>query len=93
MPNAFSCTLFNNFKLRYESCTLPADRSNVCFFLRSTTDHAKKINRYFNSVKLSPMDVSEKSFNIKENGIFIGPSKLDTCDSQKKPSLKLLLKK
>ena len=39
------------------------------------------------------MDVSEKSFNIKENGIFIGPSKLDTCDSQKKPSLKLLLKK
>ena len=68
MPNAFSCTLFNNFKLRYESCTLPADRSNVCFFLRSTTDHAKKINRYFNSVKLSPMDVSEKVLILNKMG-------------------------
>ena len=30
------------------------------------------------------MDVSEESFNIKENGIFFYPSKFDTCDSQKK---------
>lgn len=94
MPNAFSGTLFNNFKLCYESCALPTDRSNVYFFfLPSATDHAEKINRYFNSVKLSPMDVSEKSFNIKENGIFFGPSKLCTYDSQKKAIIEAIVKK
>ena len=53
---------------------MPNDRSNVSFFLPSTTDRVETINRYFSSVKLSPMDVSEESFNVKENGISFDPS-------------------
>ena len=91
--NAFSGTLFNNFKIRYESCALLTNRFNVYFVLPSTTDRAEKINRYFNSVKLSVMDVSEESFYIKENGIFFYPSKLDTCCPQKKAITKAIIKK
>ena len=80
IPNAFSDTLFNNHKICYDSCAVSIGRSNVYCFLPSTTDRAEKVNRYFNSVKLSPMDVSEESFNIKENGIFFDLSKLNTCD-------------
>lgn len=94
MPNAFSGTLFNNFKLCYESCALPTDRSNVYFFfLPSATDHAEKINRYFNSVKLSPMDVSEKVLILKKMGSFLVLLSFALMTPRKKPSLKLLLKK
>ena len=80
-----------NFAMSPARCQ-PTDLTFI-FFLPSATDHAEKINRYFNSVKLSPMDVSEKSFNIKENGIFIGPSKLGTYDSQKKAIIEAIVKK
>ena len=81
-----------NFAMSPARCQ-PTDLTFIFFFLPSATDHAEKINRYFNSVKLSPMDVSEKSFNIKENGIFIGPSKLGTYDSQKKAIIEAIVKK
>lgn len=70
IPNSFGGTLFINKKVRYESCALSTGRSNVYLFLPSTTERTGKINRYFSSVKLLPMDVSEESFNIKKMGDF-----------------------
>ena len=64
IPNAFTGTLHNNFKYLYEAFALPADKSNVYFFLLATLDRSEEINRYFNSVKLSPIDVEEDLFLI-----------------------------
>ena len=82
ITNAFKGTLFNNFKYRSEAFALPADKSNVYFFLRTTLDRSEEINRYFNSVKLSPIDV-EEGF-ISDSRIIFDPSKLNINNPQKK---------
>ena len=82
ITNAFKGTLFNNFKYRSEAFALPADKSNVYFFLRTTLDRSEEINRYFNSVKLSPIDV-EEGF-ISDSRIIFDPSKLSINNPQKK---------
>lgn len=62
-------TLFINKKVCYESCA--CQWTDLMFtFLPSTTGRTGKINRYFSSLKLLPMDVSEESFNIKKMGDF-----------------------
>lgn len=46
IPSTFSGTFFKRFKICYESNALLPDRSNVYFFLPSTTNCIKKIYRY-----------------------------------------------
>ena len=75
-PSSFGGTFFDRYKISYESKALPADRSNIYFFLPSTTDRIEKINRYFGSVNLSPINIDEKAFGIEESVAF-DPSKLD----------------
>ena len=81
-----------DIKINYESNTLPANRSNVYFFLPFITDRIEKINRYLGSVNLSPIDIDEKSFGIEESVAF-DPSKLDVHCSQKKAVIEAIVKK
>ena len=75
--------MFNNSKYRYEAFTLPADKSNVYFFLPATFDRSEEIDIYFNSVKLSPIDIEKDSF-ISDSKIIFDPSKLSINNPQKK---------
>ena len=61
-PSDFRGTFFNSFKFRHESNALLLYISVVYFFLPSTTDRIEKINRYHNSVNLSPINIDEKNF-------------------------------
>ena len=92
IPSSFSGTFFNRYKINYESNTLPANRSNVYFFLPFITDRVEKINRYLGSVNLSPIDIDEKSFGIEESVAF-DPSKFDVHCSQKKAVTEAIVKK
>ena len=60
-----------------------ADKYNIYFFLPATIDRSEKISRYFNSVKLSPIDIDENSFVICKDGISFDLSKLDIGCQQK----------
>ena len=60
-----------------------ADKYNIYFFLPATIDRSEKISRYFNSVKLSPIDIDENSFAICKDGISFDLSKLDIGCQQK----------
>ena len=62
IPSSFSGTFFNRHRLQFETGNLQATFSNVYYFLPSTTDRSKEINRHLNSVNLSPIDIPEKAF-------------------------------
>ena len=53
------------------------------FFLPTTFGRSEEIDIYFNSVKLSPIDVEEDSF-ISDSKIIFDPSKLNINNPQKK---------
>ena len=40
---------------------------NIYFFLTSTTDRIEDIHQHMESVHLSPIDISEKTFEVEEN--------------------------
>ena len=51
IPNSFSATIFNRHRIQYEDGALSGtDFSKIFFFLPSTTDRIKTINRYLNTV-------------------------------------------
>ena len=60
-------------------------RQDQCLlFLPATIDRTEKINRYFNLIKLLPLDIDEDIFVICKDGISFDPSKLDIGCQQKK---------
>ena len=61
------------------------------FFPRTTLDRSEEINRYFNSVKLSPTDV-EEGF-ISDSRIIFDPSKLNINNPQKKMFSEAIIQK
>ena len=84
IPNSFSGTFFNRHRIQYESGALQTTYSNVYYFLLSTTDRGEEINRHMGSVQLSPIDISEKTFEIEDN-VQSDPSKLDyECPEKEK---------
>ena len=91
IPHAFKGTLFNNFKYHYKAFTLSADKSNVYFLLPAALDRSEE-KIYFNSVKLSPIDVEEDSF-ISDSKIIFDPSKLDINNPQEKMFSEAIIQK
>ena len=85
IPNSFSNTIFNRHRIQYESGALSeTDFSNFFFFLLTTTDRIKSINRYLASVNLNPIniDLSEfgPNFDTSRRNC-AGPHKEDTRKS------------
>ena len=76
IPNSFSETFFNRHRIQYEPGALQTTYSNVYYFLPSTTDRVEEINRHMGSVHLSPINISEKTFEIEDN-FQSDPSKLE----------------
>ena len=70
-PSSFSCTIFKTYKLQYESGFSQTTYSNLYYFLPSTTNRSKEINRYLGFINLS-----ETAFETKQNVSF-DPSKLE----------------
>ena len=66
----------------FETGSLQTTFSNIFYFLPSTADRSKEINRYLGSVNLSPINVPVTSFEVKENVVF-DPSKLDFASQEK----------
>ena len=63
IPNSFSNTTFNRHRIQYESEALSeTDFSNFFFFLPTTTDRIKSINRYLASVNLNPINIDLSEF-------------------------------
>ena len=63
IPNSFSNTIFNRHRIQYESGALSeTDFSNFFFFLLTTTDRIKSINRYLASVNLNPINIDLSEF-------------------------------
>ena len=58
MPNSFSGTFFNRYRIPYESGDLQVDSSEIFYFLPSTADRVEEINRHRGSVNLYPIDMS-----------------------------------
>ena len=67
---------FDRHRLQFETGNLKTTFLNVYYFLPSTTDRSKQINRHVNSVNLSPVIIPEKTFDTEDNVLF-DPSKLD----------------
>ena len=61
IPSTFIGTFFDRHRLQYESGGLPTTYLSVYYFLPSTTDRGKEINRHLGSVNLLPIDISENS--------------------------------
>ena len=45
IPNSFSWTMFNRHRIQFESSALNTDSLNIYFFLPSTNDRIKDVNR------------------------------------------------
>ena len=93
--NNFSGTMFNRYRIPYESGALNTDFSWVYFCLPSITDRIEKINRHMGSVNLVPIDISEDTFEV-EGDIEFDLYKRDYENSEKsaiKDSILEVLKK
>ena len=75
MPNSFSVTFFNRYRIQYESRAFQTNRSHVHFYLLCTKDRIEKINRHLGSINLMPVDKVEENFEVEGNVAF-DPSKL-----------------
>ena len=82
IPNSFSGTMFDRYRIQYKSGALNTDFSKVYFFLPSITDRTKKINRHMGSVNLVPIDILEDQFEVDKGSLF-DPYKLDFENSKK----------
>ena len=58
MPNSFSGTFFNRYRIPYESGDLQVDSPEIFYFLPNTTDRVDEINHHMGSVNLYPIDMS-----------------------------------
>ena len=68
IPNSFAGTLFN--------------RNRLYYFLPSITDRSESIDQHMSSVNLTPIDITEKTFEV-EDGVAFDPSMLDiSCDKK-----------
>ena len=82
IPNSFVGTLFNRHRLLFETGQLQTDFSNLYYFLPSITDRSESINQHMSSVNLTPIDITEKTFEV-EDGVAFDPSMLDiSCDKK-----------
>ena len=81
----FSATFFNRHKMQYGSgAFFERKYSNLCYFLPSLTDRVEKINRHMGSMNLTPIDISENTFEV-EDKVQFDPSKLDyECKEKEK---------
>ena len=86
--NSFSATIFNRHRIQYEAGALSdTDFSKIFFFLPSTTDRIKDINKYMNSVNLMPIDIDPSEF-----GKDFDPSTLDFKNKDREKNRESLLK-
>ena len=90
IPTRFSGTIFHRHWIQFESGALNTEFSNIYFFLPSTTDQIKDINRYMASVNLIPINIQENNLEL-EGGKF-APSKLDFDNSEKQKMREAVLK-
>ena len=60
MPNSFSGTFFNRYRIQYQSGALNIGFSKMYLFLPSVTDHIEDVNRHMGSV-IIPFDPSKLS--------------------------------
>ena len=82
IPNSFAGTLFNRNRLLFETGQLQTHFSNLYYFLPSITDRSESINQHMNSVNLTPIDITEKTFEVEDDVAF-DPSMLDiSCDKK-----------
>ena len=70
IPSPFSGKFFNGHKLQFEPVALETTYSNLHYFLLFTTDRSEKINRYLGYVNISTVNISEATFETKENVSF-----------------------
>ena len=91
IPNSSSGSMFNRYRIQYESGAQKTDFLKVYFFLLSIMDRIKKINRHMGSVNLFPIDISEDTFEV-EGGIELDPYKLDYENPEKDAIKDLILK-
>ena len=83
IPNSFSGTPFNRHCLLFKTGQLQTEFSSLYYFLPSITDRSESINQHTSSGNLIPIDILEKTFEVKGNMAF-DPSKLDiNCDEKK----------
>lgn len=71
----------------------PRTGSPFTFFLPVTIDISENISRYFNLVKLSPIDIEEDSIINGKDEISLNPSKLNINFLQKKIITKAIVEK
>ena len=82
IPSSFCGIFFNRQRLQLETGNLQTVFLNVYYFLSSTTDRSKEINRHMNSANFPPIDIQENL--LKLNVLFDHP-KLDIyCPEKKK---------
>ena len=90
MPNIFSGTFFNRFRIQYESSTLQTNFSKIEFFLPSITDRVEDINRHMCSFNLLPIDISKDTFEV--DGVPFDPFKLDYDNPDKEKMSQTIVK-
>ena len=85
IPNSFSATFFNRHGIQYESGAFQGlTFSNIYYFLPSTNDRVEQKYRHMGSVNLTPIDITENTFEVEDNVQF-DPSKLDyECKEKEK---------
>ena len=91
IPSSFSGTFFNRHQIQFDSRTLQSTFSNLYFLLPSATDRVEDINQYVESVRLSPIDMLEKTFVVEEN-ISFDALKLDFECPEKEKIAKAVVK-
>ena len=74
MPNSFSDTFLNRYRIQYESGALVGRFSEIFYFLPSITDRAEDINRHMGFVNLYPIGAPYNSFEF-ENAVKFDPWK------------------
>lgn len=72
IPNGFSATIFNRYRIQRKAGALLDTDFSIFFFFPSTKDRIEDINRCMNSVTLMPIDITPSEF-----GEGFDPSTLD----------------
>ena len=89
--SSFGGTFFNRHRIQFESSAFQTTFSNVCYFLTSTTDRIKDINKHMGSVYLSPIDIPKNAFEVQSHVQF-DPSKFDFECQEKEKNCQVVVK-